>query len=204
MDRRQALKALAIGLTAASVAPSTLHAAGEVAAKPAVPTTPAPGAMPAAASGPFTLPPLGYAFDALEPHLDAATMALHHDKHHAAYVTNLNKAVTGRSELAGWSVERLLRELANVPETIRSGVRNHAGGHANHTLLWSSLDKAGGRAPSGELARAIDAAFGSFTGCQERLNAAATSVFGSGWAWLTTDPSGRVQVETTPNRERQR
>ncbi len=201
MDRRQALKALAIGITTVSVAPSTLRAAAESGAKPASAATPATPAAPAAASGPFTLPPLGYAFDALEPHLDAATMTLHHDKHHAAYVTNLNKAVSGRSEVAGWNVARLLRELASVPEDIRTAVRNHAGGHANHALLWSSLDLDGARAPSGDLARAIDGAFGSFTACQERLNAAATTVFGSGWAWLTTDASGRVQVETTPNQD---
>jgi Fe-Mn family superoxide dismutase len=152
-------------------------------------------------TGPFSLAALPYDYDALEPHLDAQTMQLHHDKHHAAYVTNLNKAVTGRQEVAGWSLERLLRELSAVPEDIRGAVRNHGGGHHNHTLLWASLKVGGASAPSGDLGQAIDAAFGSFDSCKERLTTAALSVFGSGWAWLSADASGKVQVETTPNQD---
>ena len=199
MNRRQALQAFALGVTSLTVAPGSLRDAVAQAAKPTGGSgKPAPGAT---ASGPFTLPPLPYDFDALEPHLDAQTMQLHHDKHHAAYVTNLNKAVTGRSEVAGWSLERLLRELSSVPEDIRTAVRNHAGGHHNHTLLWSSLKAGAPSSPGGELGKAIDAAFGSFDACRERLTAAATAVFGSGWAWLTTDAAGKVQVETTPNQD---
>ena len=200
MDRRQLLKSFALGLpTLALSSGASWSGAAPAAVKPGSSAiTPAPTPPP---PGPFVLPPLGYAVDALEPFLDAATMTLHHDKHHAAYVNNLNKAVAGRKEVAGWSVERLVRDLAEVPEDIRNIVRNHAGGHLNHTLLWASLKKDGAQAPKGELAAAIDTAFGSFTACSERLNAAAASVFGSGWAWLTADAAGRVQVETTPNQD---
>jgi Fe-Mn family superoxide dismutase len=198
MDRRTALRSLAVGATSLALAPATLRAAaGQPVTKPAA----ASGATPAAPSGPFTLPPLPYAADALEPHLDAQTMLLHHDRHHAAYVGNLNQAVAGRAEVAGWSVERLVRDLSAVPEEIRGAVRDHGGGHANHSLLWASLAPGGERAPSGELAKAIDAAFGSFAACQEKLSAAARSVFGSGWAWLTADAAGKLQVETTPNQD---
>ena len=200
MNRRQAVRALALGVTSLSVAPGALQIAAAQAAKPATPA-PKPTTPAATTAGPFTLAALPYDYDALEPHLDAQTMQIHHDKHHAAYVTNLNKAVTGRAEVAGWSLERLLRELSSVPEDIRGAVRNHAGGHHNHTLLWSSLKVGGGSAPGGELAKAIDAAFGSFDAARERLTAAATSVFGSGWAWLTSDATGQVQVETTPNQD---
>ncbi|MFM7231073.1 MAG: superoxide dismutase [bacterium] len=193
MDRRQALKALALGIPSLSlVTPSLLLAA--------TPAVPAPAATPAP-TGPFSLPPLGYAFDALEPVLDAQTMQIHHGKHHAAYVNNLNKAVAGRREVEGWTIERLLRELPAVPEDIRTVVRNHGGGHHNHTLLWQSLRKDGAKAPSGELAKAMDASFGSFSTAMERFNAAAGSVFGSGWAWFSSDASGQVRVETTPNQD---
>ena len=200
MDRRHALQVLAVGLTSLTALPAAVRAAAGQDAKPAA--APAKPATPAAApDGPFSLPPLPYAYEALEPHIDAQTMLIHHDKHHAAYVNNLNKAVTGRAELAGWSLERLLRELTTVPEDIRGVVRNHGGGHHNHTLLWESLKAGGAKAPNGDLAKAIDASFGSFAGCKEKLTAAATSVFGSGWAWLTSDASGKVQVETTPNQD---
>jgi superoxide dismutase, Fe-Mn family len=194
MDRRQLLKSFALGVPALA-----LSSSWALAETPA----PAPVAAPAAtpSPGPFVLPPLGYAVDALEPFLDAATMTLHHDKHHAAYVNNLNKAVAQRAEVAGWSIERLLRDLAQVPEDIRGVVRNHGGGHHNHTLLWESLAKSGARVPSGELARAIDASFGSFTACQDKLTAAGMSVFGSGWAWLSAEADGRVRIETTPQQD---
>lgn len=195
MDRRQLLKSFALGLPTLALASKSGWAADAPASKPAA----APA--PAAPAGPFVLPPLGYAADALEPFLDAATMTLHHDKHHAAYVTNLNKAVAGRAEVQGWSLERLVQDLAQVPEDIRTVVRNHGGGHLNHSLLWSSLKKDGAKAPVGELAKAIDASFGSFSACSDKLTSAAMSVFGSGWAWLTRDASGKVQVETTPNQD---
>ncbi|MEQ1831733.1 MAG: superoxide dismutase [Candidatus Eisenbacteria bacterium] len=161
----------------------------------------APVTSAAAPTGPFSLPPLGYAVDALEPFLDAATMTIHHDKHHAAYVTNLNKAVAGRKEVEGVTLEQLLRDLAKVPDDIRTAVRNHGGGHANHSLLWTSLKKDAAKAPIGELAKAIDTAFGSFSAFHDKFNAAAMSVFGSGWAWLSADAAGKVQVETTPNQD---
>lgn len=196
MTRREALKTLALGAGAALL-PRVAFADG--------PTTPpaAPVASSAtpAPTGPFTLPPLGYAFDALEPHLDAQTMQIHHDKHHAAYVTNLNKAVAGRPELAKWSVEDLVSKLDQVPAEIRTAVRNHGGGHANHSLLWTSLKRDGAQAPIGELAKAIDVTFGSFAGFQDKWTAAAMSVFGSGWAWLTLDAKGTLAIETSPNQD---
>src|SRR5436305_11597111 len=134
---------------------------------------------------PFQLPPLPYAFDALEPHIDARTMEIHHDKHHAAYVTNLNKAVAEFPELGKKSVEDLLKSLDGVPEKIRTAVRNQGGGHYNHTLFWQMMKKDGGGEPKGELAGAIDTAFGSFSTFKEKFTEAATKVFGSGWAWLS-------------------
>jgi len=203
MERRQALKTLALGVSALSLSsPSNLLAADTPPSpKPGAVAAPATPVTPATISGPFTLPPLGYAYDALEPFLDAQTMQLHHDKHHAAYVNNLNKAVAGREEVAGWTVEQLVRDLTRVPDDIRPIVRNHGGGHANHSLLWPSLKADGGKLPTGALAKAIDAAFGSFPTCVERLNAAAASVFGSGWAWLSADAAGKVLVEATPNQD---
>ncbi len=194
IPRRDALKTLVLGV-GALVLGSHAAAAEAPAAKPA------PAVAPPAPSGPFVLPPLPYAVDALEPHLDAATMTLHHDKHHAAYVGNLNKAVAGRPELEKSSVEELLRRLDTLPVEIRTAVRNHAGGHANHTLLWTSLGRDGKRAPLGELATAIDAAFGSFGAFQDRFNTAALGVFGSGWAWLTLDAAHKLAIETAPNQD---
>ena len=202
MDRRQVLKTLALGAAALPLAQATTFADAAPTmpvVKATAPTTPAPVAP--APAGPFTLPALGYAIDALEPHLDAQTMQIHHDKHHAAYVNNLNKAVAGRKEVEGWSVERLIRDLALVPEDIRGAVRNHGGGHANHSLLWTSLKKDGGKAPTAELSKAIDTAFGSFAAFGEKFTAASMSVFGSGWAWLSKDATGLVRIETTPNQE---
>ena len=153
----------------------------------------------APATGAFALPPLPYAYDALEPHIDAQTMQLHHDKHHQTYVNNLNKAVADQPALAGKSVEDLLRNLASVPESIRKTVQNQGGGHANHTLLWQTL-KRGGGAPQGELAKAIDARFGSFDKFKTELSQAAITLFGSGWAWLTLD--GReLKIEQAANQD---
>ena len=137
----------------------------------------------------FTLPPLPYAFDALEPHIDAQTMQIHHDKHHAAYVTNLNKAVASEASLAGKSVEDLVRNLAVVPEGVRSAVRNHGGGHLNHSLFWQTLKKNEGGKPQDELAKGMEKKFGSFSNFQQEFTKAAAGVFGSGWAWLTIDPN---------------
>ena len=191
MNRRDAIKLMAVGAT--SLAAVAEHAAAQ--------TAPAPAAAPPAPTGPFTLPALGYAFDALEPHVDAKTMQIHHDKHHAAYVNNLNKAVAGRKEVDGWSLERLVRDLAQVPEDIRGAVRNHGGGHYNHSLFWTSLRKGGPARPRPKLAAAIDRAFGSFDQFQVKFDASAAGVFGSGWAWLVSDSAGVVRVTTTPNQD---
>src|SRR5207302_6575577 len=132
----------------------------------------------------FSVPPLPYAFDALEPYIDARTMEIHHDKHHAAYVTNLNKAVADFPDLASKKVEDLVKDLNAVPEKIRTAVRNQGGGHYNHTLFWQMMKKGGGGGPKGELTGAIEKSFGSFSGFKEKMTDAATKVFGSGWAWL--------------------
>jgi superoxide dismutase, Fe-Mn family len=150
---------------------------------------------------PFTLPPLPYAPDALEPHIDKMTMEIHHGKHHNAYVTNLNKALEGAPELANKTIEELLaNNLAIVPEKIRPAVRNNGGGHANHSLFWKIMGPNAGGAPVGEVADAITAAFGSFDAFKEKFNAAGVARFGSGWAWLIKSGSG-VEIVSTPNQD---
>ncbi len=147
-----------------------------------------------------SVPPLPYAFDALEPHIDARTMEIHHDKHHAAYVTNLNKALEAHPGLASKSVEELLRDFDSVPEAIRTAVRNHGGGHANHSLFWAVMGPGGGGSPSGALATALDGAFGSFEAFKEKLTNAASGQFGSGWGWLV-DADGKLEVIARPNQD---
>ncbi|MCB9435850.1 MAG: superoxide dismutase [Anaerolineales bacterium] len=149
----------------------------------------------------FELPPLPYAFDALEPHIDARTMEIHHDKHHAGYTNNLNKALESAPELAGKSIEDLLRGINNVPDSIRTAVQNNGGGYANHSLFWTIMSANGGGAPSGELADAINAAFGNFDEFKSKFSAAAGSRFGSGWAWLVVDGSGNLKVYSTANQD---
>lgn len=149
----------------------------------------------------FSLPPLGYAFDALEPHIDAQTMQIHHDKHHAAYVANLNKAIAQAPALSGLSVEALLKDLKAVPEAVRTAVRNHGGGHANHSLFWQQLEKNNGRGPSAELADALENKFGTFQKFKEAFTEAATKQFGSGWAWLTIDAKKELLIESTANQD---
>jgi Fe-Mn family superoxide dismutase len=147
------------------------------------------------------VPPLPYSFDALEPHIDAQTMQIHHDKHHAAYVTNLNKALDGHPDLQSKSVEDLLRGFDSVPEAIRTAVRNHGGGHANHSLFWQVMGpQSGGSGPSGDLASAIDRDFGSFQSFKEKLTNAAAGQFGSGWGWLVAD-GGKLDVIARPNQD---
>jgi Fe-Mn family superoxide dismutase len=193
MDRRTALKHLG-GAASALLLTETLAAGGfESAQAPAA-------APPAPPTGPFKLPPLPYTYEALEPSFDAETMHLHHDKHHQAYVNNLNVAVAAHPELANKTVEELVSNLNAVPEAVRTTVRNNGGGHANHSFWWPTLGK-GGAAPTGELAKAIDAKFGSLTAFEDKLSAAAMSVFGSGWAWLVKAPDGTVAIETTPNQD---
>lgn len=148
-----------------------------------------------------SLPDLPYAFDALEPHIDARTMEIHHGKHHAAYVSNLNGALEKHPGLFDLSIEDLLRDLARIPEDIRTAVRNNGGGHANHSMFWPLLSDAAGGAPVGELATAIDSSFGSFDAFREKFSTAAKTRFGSGWAWLSLTSSGSLEVSSTPNQD---
>src|SRR5207249_6838872 len=143
---------------------------------------------------PFTVPPLPYAFDALEPHIDKMTMEIHHDKHHGAYVTNLNKALESAPNLAGKTVEELLaNNCAIVPENIKTAVRNNGGGHINHSMFWTIIGPKAGGEPVGKLAAAINSTFGSFATFKEKFGTAATTRFGSGWAWVIKD-SGKIDV----------
>ena len=149
----------------------------------------------------YDTPALPYAFDALEPHIDAKTMEIHHDKHHAGYVSKLNAALEGHDDLASHSVEDLMRNLSSVPEEKRTAVRNNGGGHANHSLFWTIMSPSGGGEPTGELADKINAKFGSYDAFKEQFANAAATRFGSGWAWLTVDSSGELNVESTPNQD---
>jgi Fe-Mn family superoxide dismutase len=149
---------------------------------------------------PYSLPALPYPFNALEPSIDARTMEIHHDKHHAAYVTNLNKALEG-NPLADLPVEKLIADLEKVPESIRTVVRNNGGGHANHTLFWETIGKGKGGEPSGHLAEEIRSTFGGFDKFKEEFTKAAMSRFGSGWAWLSIDPKGKLLIESTANQD---
>jgi len=150
---------------------------------------------------PFTVPPLPYAFDALEPHIDKTTMEIHHGKHHAAYVTNLNKALESAPDLGSKTVEELLaNNCAIVPENIRTAVRNNGGGHLNHSMFWTIMGPGGGGEPSGNLASAISSTFGSFATFKEKLVAAGVGRFGSGWAWLIKDGS-KIDIISTPNQD---
>jgi len=148
----------------------------------------------------FELPKLPYAYDALEPHIDARTMEIHHTKHHNTYVTTLNGAIEKTTELAGKSLEELLSDLNAVPESVRTVVRNHGGGTYNHNLFWEIMGPNAGGTPSGELAKAIDSAFGSFDAFKEELTKSATTRFGSGWAWLVKKDNG-LAVVSTPNQD---
>lgn len=150
----------------------------------------------------FSLPALPYAPDALEPHIDKATMEIHHGKHHNAYVTNLNKALESAPELADKSLEDLLaNNCAIVPENIRTAVRNNGGGHWNHSVFWKILGPGAGGAPTGDIASAITSSFGSFDAFKEKFNAAATTRFGSGWAWLVKGSGNSLEVVSTPNQD---
>jgi Fe-Mn family superoxide dismutase len=150
----------------------------------------------------FELPALPYAHDALEPYIDKATMEIHHGKHHQAYVTNLNKALESAPDLAGKSLEELLANTcAGVPENIRTAVRNNGGGHWNHTFFWNIMGPNAGGAPTGNLAAAIDKAFGSFDTFKEKFSAAGVGRFGSGWAWLVKTADGGVEITSTPNQD---
>ena len=149
----------------------------------------------------FELPPLPYAFDALEPHFDAKTMEIHHDKHHATYVAKLNEAVNKHPELAGKTVEELQLGINSIPDDIRGAVRNHGGGHLNHSIFWKNIGPKCGGQPGGALADAISGVFGAFDTFKEKFTASAANRFGSGWAWLCVDKSGRLVIKDFPNQD---
>ncbi len=184
ITRRHALKTIVLGTGAVVVAKTSFGA----------------DAPAAAAEGVFKLPPLGYDYDALEPFIDAETMKIHHDKHHAAYVSKLNAAVAETPGLEKKTVREILTSLDAAPEAVRAALRNNGGGHANHTLFWQLLKKNEGGKPAGELASAIDKTFGSFAQFQDGFGAAALKVFGSGWAWLVLRKNA-LTIETTPNQD---
>lgn len=196
MTRRKAIQTTALAAAAASIVPQVV-------------------AQTAATAGPFTLPPLPYAFDALEPHIDAKTMEIHHDRHHKAYVDNLNRALATQDALKSKSIEQILQdlgaggvsvgvgmrqEMASVPSDIRTAIRNNGGGHYNHSLFWQMMKKGGGGEPKGELGKAIDSSFGSFGAFKENFSKAGLGQFGSGWAWLVVS-QGKLTIEATPNQD---
>jgi len=188
MTRRQAIKTGALASAALAALPSAIAQTNSQ--------------MPASAtaSGPFTVPPLPYAYAALEPFIDARTMEIHHDKHHAAYVANLNKAVAEYPDVAKMSVEDMLKNLNAIPEKIRTAVRNNGGGHFNHSLFWQMLKMDGGE-PTGTLAKAINSVFGNFPTFKEEFSKAAIGQFGSGWAWLVIDRNKQLSIEPTANQD---
>jgi Fe-Mn family superoxide dismutase len=187
MTRRQALQTTALVTAAVATVPGAFAES---------PSTTAPTARP----GQFTLPPLPYAYDALEPHIDARTMEIHHDKHHAAYVANLNKAVADFPDLGKKPVEDLLSDLNAIPEQIRTAVRNNGGGHYNHSLFWQMMKKDGGGEPKSELAKAVEASFGSYSELKAKFADAAMKVFGSGWVWLVLDGKD-LEIASTSNQD---
>ena len=149
----------------------------------------------------YELPPLPYDYSALEPYIDTQTMQIHHDKHHQAYITNVNNALQGHDQLASMSVDDLLRNINQVPESIRTAVQNNAGGHSNHSMFWNIMQPNGGGEPTGNLASAIQQAFGSFDAFKTAFNDAGTKRFGSGWAWLVLDTNRKLQVISTANQD---
>jgi Fe-Mn family superoxide dismutase len=150
---------------------------------------------------PHNVPDLTYPFDALEPHIDARTMEIHHGKHHGTYVAKLNAALEKHPKLADKSADELIRDLSSIPEEIRTAVRNNGGGHANHTMFWSIMGPNGGGDPTGPIADAINKAFGSFAAFQEKFNTAGANRFGSGWVWLVHTKDGKLEVTSTPNQD---
>jgi len=194
MTRRDALKTTAL----ATAAVATVR--GAIAQDPAAPKIPQP-LITTTPGGPFTLPPLPYAFDALEPHIDARTMEIHHDRHHKVYVDNLNKAIAESPAFGQWSVDDLLMRIEGVPQNIRTAVRNQGGGHYNHLLFWQMMKKDGGGQPKDDLAKAIDSSFGSFSAFKDKFTEAAIKQFGSGWAWLVCGAGKALSIEATPNQD---
>ena len=178
-----------------------LLAAGAATLATAMPGGRLGSAFAATPEGPFTLAPLPYEPAALEPHIDAATMELHHGKHHAAYVNNLNKALADHADLAKLPLEELLTKLDDIPEDIRTAVRNNGGGHANHTMFWQVMGAPGGPGPEGELKEAIDRDLGGLDKLQDDFNAAGGKVFGSGWVFVTVDKEGKLALTRKPNQD---
>lgn len=188
MNRRQSLALLA---GAAAFAASTSRFSAFAQATP-------PAAGPA---GPFKLPPLGYAFDALEPHIDAQTMMIHHDRHHAAYVNNANAVVARWPEIATMPIETILSDLSKAPVPVQATVRNNVGGHWNHTFFWELMTPGGAKEPAGELKSAIEAEFGNLKTLTEKVNAAGGGRFGSGWAWLVVSKDRKLEILSTANQD---
>lgn len=188
ISRRNSLK-LSLGIAGAALAPAALTSR-------AFARTAAP-----AATGKFTLPPLGYAYEALEPHIDAMTMNLHHTKHHQAYITSLNGFTDRWAELDPKNTVEIMSKPSMIPEAIRSPVRNNLGGHFNHSFLWDLMTPGGAREPDGGLKAAIDSTFTSATEMMTRVNTAAAGRFGSGWAWLVVNKDKRLDIVTTPNQD---
>jgi Fe-Mn family superoxide dismutase len=185
ITRREAIKTTALIAAAAAVLPETLAQTAT---------------SPAQTAGPFNLPPLPYAYDALEPHIDARTMEIHHDRHHAGYVANLNKAVAELPSGDRQSLEGLLKNLESAPEKVRTAIRNNGGGHLNHSWFWQMMSKSGGGEPKAELAKAIEGAFGNVAAFKEAFGKAASTRFGSGWAWLVWN-AGKLEVVSTANQD---
>jgi Fe-Mn family superoxide dismutase len=189
LSRREALKALGAGAATLGLATLGAHAATDDSA-----------AKLTATAQPFALPKLGYAYDALEPHIDARTMEIHHTKHHQAYITNANNALAGQPALQKMSAEEIVRSLPKVPEAVRTTLRNNVGGHLNHTFFWRVIGPKGGGTPTGAVAGAIDKSFGSFDTLKTQFADAATKRFGSGWAWLVAK-DGKLAVVSTANQD---
>ncbi len=198
ISRRRFFSALGVGSAAALFAPlgTTPFARASLRTLAALDATTA-----ALAGGVYTLPPLPYDYNALEPHIDEATMRLHHDRHHATYVKNLNDALANEPGWQGRDILDLLYHLNDVPEAIRTTVRNNGGGHLNHAIFWATMGPTGGGQPVGALAEAINAAFGDFNSFKQKLTDAATKQFGSGWGWLVLDGSKQLQVISRPNQD---
>lgn len=192
LTRRDAIKKTALWSAAISLSPALFGADPNSPPVPAAPT-PAP-------EGPFRLPPLGYAFDALEPHIDARTMEIHHDKHHGTYVNNLNKAIAAHPELNGRNLDDLVRDWEKLPADVGPTIRNQGGGHLNHTYFWRMIGPKSGGQPQGDLAKQIEKKFGGFDKFKEQFTTAATKLFGSGWVWLTLDGKNLL-LESTTNQD---
>jgi len=188
MSRRVALKILGTGVAVAGLGLGKAVAAPDATG-------------PATVKLGWDLPKLGYAYDALEPHIDARTMEIHHTKHHQAYITNAKKLLEGHADLLARGPEALVRDLASVPEAIRTGIRNNAGGHVNHSFFWQVIGPANDRAPAGALAEGMVGSFGSVDGFKQQFADAALKRFGSGWAWLSVKPDGKLVIHSTANQD---